>query len=66
VKLNIKKGRFIKAEFFDEGGDKVNKKIYEEDLVKYAEFKGGTDAMFEIINNQIGKRVDFDAAKKKN
>ncbi|MDP2174866.1 MAG: toxin-antitoxin system YwqK family antitoxin [Bacteroidota bacterium] len=59
-----KKGRFIKADFYDEGGDKVNKKVYEDDLIKYHEFKGGPNAMLEIINKQIGKRVDFDAAKK--
>ncbi len=59
-----KKGKFIKADFYDETGEKMSKKVYEDDLFKSREFPGGPQGMLEIINKQIGKRVDFDKAKK--
>jgi uncharacterized protein len=62
--VEYKKGKFIKAAFFDEEGAKLSKKVYEEDLVKEVEYTGGSEAMYELINKQIGKKVDLDGAKK--
>ncbi len=62
--VEYKKGKFIKAAFFDEEGNKLSKKVYEDDLVKDAEFTGGKDAMYDIIRKQIQKKVDLIGAKK--
>jgi antitoxin component YwqK of YwqJK toxin-antitoxin module len=62
--VEYKKGKFIKASFFDEEGAKLSKKVYEEDLVKDCEFTGGSDAMYDIIIKQIQKKVELTEAKK--
>jgi antitoxin component YwqK of YwqJK toxin-antitoxin module len=62
--VEYKKGKFIKAAFFDEEGVKLSKKVYEEDLVKDAEFTGGVEAQWEIVGKQIGKKVDLAGAKR--
>ncbi len=62
--VEYKKGKFIKATYFDEEGVKLSKKVYEEDLVKDAEFTGGSDAKYDIIRKQIQKKVDLTGAKK--
>lgn len=59
-----KKGNFIKGEFYDEVGDKMSKKIYEDDLIKSSEYAGTVNDLLSAINKNIGKKVDFDQAKK--
>jgi hypothetical protein len=62
--VEYKKDKFIKASFFDEEGAKLSKKVYEEDLIKQAEYTGGSEAMYELINKQVGKKVDLQGGKK--
>ena len=59
-----KKNLFLKADYYDEKGEKQSKKIYEDDLVASAEFAGTFDDLLKAINKNIGKKVDFDQAKK--
>ncbi len=62
--VEYKKGKFIKAAFYDEEGAKLSKKVYEEDLSKDADLPGGKDAMYDIIRKQVEKKVDLVGAKK--
>jgi len=62
--VEYKKGKFIKAAFYDEEGVKLSKKVYEEDLIKSVEYTGGSDALYELVGKQVGKKVDLQGAKR--
>ena len=60
--VNYKYDVFIDAAFFDENGEKVDKKIFKDDLVLKEEYPGGVNAMNDLINKQISKKLDFETA----
>lgn len=59
-----KKGKFLRAEFFEEDGEKISKKIQEKDMVEAAKYPGGPNAMIKEFTNGITKKVDFKKAVK--
>ena len=61
--VDYKNGVFIDATFFDEKGEKIDKKIFKSDLVINEEYPGGNDNLSELIRKQIGKKVDFETAQ---
>jgi antitoxin component YwqK of YwqJK toxin-antitoxin module len=61
--VEYKNGVFVDAAFFDEKGEKIDKKIFKSDLVINEEYPGGNDNLSELIRKQIGKKVDFETAQ---
>jgi antitoxin component YwqK of YwqJK toxin-antitoxin module len=61
--VNFKNDVFIDAAFFDENGEKIDKKIFKDELVVKEEYPGGVNAMNELINKQISKKLDFETAQ---
>ena len=61
--VDYKNGVFVDAVFFDEKGEKIDKKIFKSDLVINEEYPGGNDNLSELIRKQIGKKVDFETAQ---
>jgi len=55
----FKKGKFLRAEFFEEDGEKVNKKIQEKDLVEPLEYPGGNLAMRDEVGKQVLKKINM-------
>lgn len=63
-KVDYKNGKFLSGNFYNEEGVKQSGKIYKDDLIEKVEYTGGSDAMYTLINKQIGKKVDLKGAKK--
>lgn len=61
--VEYKKGKFIKATYFDEDGKKLSKKVTEDDLYKSPEYPGGNDEMYQAIYKKLGEKADFAGAK---
>ncbi len=60
--VNYKNNVFIDAAFFDVNGEKIDKKVFKDDLVVKEEYPGGINAMYELVNKQISKKLDFETA----
>lgn len=63
-KVEYKNGKFLNGNFYNEEGVKQSGKIYKDDLVEKVEYTGGSEAMYELINKQLGKKIDLVGAKK--
>ncbi|MES2619171.1 MAG: hypothetical protein V4613_14940 [Bacteroidota bacterium] len=63
-KAEFKKGNFVKANFYNEEGEKQKDKVFKDDLVDVVEYTGGEKAMYTLISEQVGKKVDLMGAKK--
>lgn len=61
--VEYKNGVFIDAYFYDEEGVKIDKKVFKDDLIVKEVYPGGNDALSELINKQIGKKVDLETAQ---
>lgn len=57
------KGGFIKAGFYDEDGQKMSKKVTEDDLYKEAEHPDGRSEMNQEIFKKLGDKMDYKGAK---
>lgn len=58
-KAEYKKGIFVKANFYNEEGEKQKDKVFKDDMIDEVQYTGGTDAMYKLINEQIQKKVDI-------
>ncbi|MDI1234300.1 MAG: hypothetical protein PSX81_08465 [bacterium] len=63
-KVDYKNGKFLSGNFYNEEGVKQSGKIYKDDLSEKLEYTGGSEAMYELINKQLGKKIDLAGAKK--
>lgn len=63
-KVEYKNGKFLNGNFYNEEGVKQSGKIYKDDLIEKVEYTGGSEAMYELIGKQLGKKIDLVGAKK--
>lgn len=64
AEVEYKKGKFVKATYFDEDGKKLSKKVTEDDLYKEAEYPGGVSELYSAIGKKLGEKADIFGAKK--
>lgn len=66
--VEYKNGKFLKATYYDVEGKKLSKKVYEDDLYKAAEYTGGREELYKLVNEKLGNKLGGDgiAAAKKN
>ena len=64
AEVEFKKGKFIKAVYFDEDGKKLSKKVTFDDLYKSPDYPGGSEKMYKQISDVLVEKADVAGAAK--